>query len=101
MSPDREDSPASPEVRHNSQRHRFYIPLDEGEAHLDYERIDSQTVDYAHTFVSEELRGRGLAGHLVQQSLEHARDQGWRVIPSCPFVASYLKDHPEYQDLRA
>jgi len=91
----------APEVRHNPQRHRFYIALDHGEAHLDYERIDSQTVDFAHTFVSPELRGQGLAGRVVEQALEHAREEGWKVIPSCPFVASYLKDHPEVQDLRA
>lgn len=88
-------------VRHNPQRHRFYLALDEGEAHLDYERIGSETVDFAHTFVSEDLRGQGLASQVVRGALDHAREEGWKVIPSCPFVASYMRDHPEVQDLRA
>lgn len=89
------------EVRHNADRHRFYIPLEEGEAHLDYERIDSETVDFSHTYVSPSRRGEGLARRVVEQALEHAREEGLKVVPSCPFVASFLKDHPEYQDLRA
>jgi predicted GNAT family acetyltransferase len=88
-------------VRHNSDRHRFYIPLDEGQAHLDYDRIDSETVDFAHTYVSPGRRGEGLASRVVEGALEHAREEGLKVVPSCPFVASFLKDHPEYQDLRA
>jgi len=94
-------SAASLEVRHDADRRRFYIPLDEGEAHLDYRIEDEETLDYAHTYVSPELRGQGLAGRVVEKALDHARDEGLKVVPSCPFVASFLKDHPEYQDLRA
>lgn len=89
------------EVRHNAERHRFYIPLDEGQAHLDYRRVDDHTVDFAHTFVSRDRRGEGLASRVVAGALDHAREKGLKVVPSCPFVASYLDDHPEYQDLRA
>lgn len=89
------------EVRHDADRRRFYIPLDEGEAHLDYREKDDATLDYAHTYVSPDLRGQGLAGRVVEKALDHAREEGLKVEPSCPFVASFLKDHPEYQDLRA
>jgi predicted GNAT family acetyltransferase len=37
---------------------------------------------------------------LTQHALEHARARGYRVVPSCPFVAAYVQRHPEYHDLR-
>jgi predicted GNAT family acetyltransferase len=35
----------------------------------------------------------------VQAALAHARAQGWRVRPSCSYVRSYMRRHPETQDL--
>ena len=99
MSPDL--TAESLEVRHDADRRRFYIPFDEGEAHLDYRQKDDTTLDYAHTYVSPDLRGQGLAGRVVEKALDYAREEGLKVVPSCPFVASFVKHHPEYQDLRA
>jgi uncharacterized protein len=31
--------------------------------------------------------------------LEWAREKGKRVMVYCPFVAAYLKRHPEYNDI--
>jgi predicted GNAT family acetyltransferase len=35
----------------------------------------------------------------VRAALDFARDKQLRVVPLCPFVAGYLRRHPEYQDL--
>jgi len=37
----------------------------------------------------------------VKFALEAAREQGKQVVPLCPFVAAYIKRHPEYQPLVA
>jgi predicted GNAT family acetyltransferase len=33
--------------------------------------------------------------------LEAARADGLHVVPICPFIAAWMKKHPEYDDLRA
>jgi predicted GNAT family acetyltransferase len=47
------------------------------------------------------LQGQGLAAALVAQALDWARQQGLRVRPTCSYVASYMRRHPETQDLLA
>jgi predicted GNAT family acetyltransferase len=57
------------------------------------------TVVIPHTETLPEFGGRGLAGRLVRFCLDDIRDQQLRVDPACPFVAAYIRKHPEYADL--
>ena len=41
----------------------------------------------------------GVAGKLARAALEYAREHNLSVIPRCPFVAAYIRKHPEYQSL--
>ena len=54
-----------------------------------------------HTETSPEFGGRGLASRLVRYCLDDIREQRLRVEPACPFVAAYIRAHPEYADLLA
>jgi predicted GNAT family acetyltransferase len=36
---------------------------------------------------------------LVEAALTDIRVRGLRVVPLCPFVAGYIRRHPEYADL--
>jgi uncharacterized protein len=64
-----------------------------------YQRGD--VVVIPHTETSPEFGGRGLASRLVRHCLDDIRDQHLRVKPACPFVAAYIRKHPEYADLLA
>ena len=57
------------------------------------------TVIFTHTEVPKELQGRGLANVLARAVLDRARAEGWRVVARCPFIASFIERHPEYQPL--
>ncbi len=57
--------------------------------------------DLRRTFVLPAKRGRGVAGALVAAALDAIRSAGGTVTPSCSFVSAFLRDHPEYEDLRA
>jgi uncharacterized protein len=59
------------------------------------------TVVIPHTETSPEFGGRGLASRLVRYCLDDIRGQHLRVDPACPFVAAYIRKHPEYADLVA
>jgi predicted GNAT family acetyltransferase len=62
-----------------------------------YRRAD--VVVIPHTETSPEFGGRGLASQLVRFCLDDIRAQGLRIEPACPFVAAYIRKHPEYADL--
>lgn len=85
-------------VVHNTEAHRFEIHLDGHRAVCEYMPARGMIV-FTHTEVPPALEGRGLANRLAQAGLEYARTEGLQVLPLCPFVAAYLRRHPEYQDL--
>jgi predicted GNAT family acetyltransferase len=54
-----------------------------------------------HTEVDEGVEGRGLGSRLVADALADIRARGLTVTPLCPFVAAYIRTHPEEDDLVA
>ncbi|MES2307032.1 MAG: GNAT family N-acetyltransferase [Gemmatimonadota bacterium] len=89
------------EVVHDEARHRFVVTEGEARGLLAYREAGPGVIDLLHTEVDPALRGRGVANDLARAALDHARAQGLRVIPTCPFVQSWLKRHPEELDLVA
>lgn len=87
-------------VTHNDQARRFEVVIDGALARCDYHAHDG-TMQLYHTEVPRRLEGRGIAAALVRAALDHARTQGWRVEPACSYVSSYMRRHPETQDLLA
>ena len=56
-------------------------------------------ITFVHTIVARSLGGRGIGGQLVRWALDDARTRGLRIVVECPFVASFLRQHPEYDHL--
>lgn len=59
----------------------------------------SNAVMFTHTEVEPEGEGRGYASTLIKFALDAVRERGLSVIPVCPFVAAYIRRHPQYRDL--
>jgi uncharacterized protein len=85
-------------VQHRKSGKRFTAYTGSGLAYISYERPDEQTIDLQHTVVPEADRGRGVGASLVEAAIRHARENGLRVIPTCPFVKAWLEKHPQHQD---
>lgn len=85
------------EVRHEAGK-KYYATIDGYEAAVGYLKVDDETLDFQHTYVPEELRGQGVAEKLVRHALDDARQHGYRVIPSCPYVKRFVERHPEYRE---
>lgn len=85
-------------IRDNAERHRFEVTVDGHLARADYV-IDSDVITFTHTIVPPALEGRGIASRLIRHALTEARARGLRVVPQCPFVAAYIRKHPEWADL--
>ena len=87
-----------PAVSHDRVTHRFEVRTGAGTGILAYlER--GTALEILHTEVPEADEGQGYAAALAVAALDFARSEGKGVIPSCPFVASYIARHPGYADL--
>lgn len=77
------------------------------EAYLDDVRVGdlsfSKTgnqVTLLHTEVYPEAEGKGVGGALVRAATDDARANGWEIIATCPFAASWYDRHPDEADVR-
>jgi predicted GNAT family acetyltransferase len=90
---------ASPaEVRDNPERSRFELDVNGRTVFASYRPVPGKII-ISHTETPVDLRGRGLASTLVQGALAQIRARGMKVVPLCPFVSDYIRQHPEFADL--
>lgn len=85
-------------VEHDPAAHQFYARLNGGRAVLEYRRAPEK-IYFVHTEVPATFQHHGIADALAHAGLEYARSQHLTVIALCPFVAAYIRRHPEYQSL--
>lgn len=88
------------EIEHDREGRRFVKQLPEGKAELTYAEDDG-VLDLQHTFVPSAARGKGVGGSLAARAFDHARAEGLKVRPTCPFVQGWVKRNPERADLVA
>jgi len=89
------------EIRHEPENGRFVADIDGTEATLEYTVQADGGLDYRRTFTPPPLRGQGIAREVVLFGLDYARDNGIKIIPTCPYVAKIIRENPSYADLVA
>jgi uncharacterized protein len=82
----------------NAVLHRFELQQNGETAFLLYSKTGG-SIRLIHTEVPEALRGQGVGSKLVGGVLRQAQQRELSIIPSCPFVAEYLRGHPELASL--
>jgi predicted GNAT family acetyltransferase len=85
------------EIHNDETARKFYAVVDGQEAVIEYAKM-GDTYNLAHTYVPEELRGRGIAEELVRGALDRIREEGAKFLPSCPYIQGFLKRYPEYRE---
>jgi predicted GNAT family acetyltransferase len=83
-----------PAIVDNQAGGRFELRVDGRLAELQY-RLNGERFVLVHTGVPDELGGRGLAGQLVKAAVDRAAAEDLVVVPTCPYVRSWLEKHPE------
>ena len=86
-------------VRNNPEELRYEALRDDQLVGLIRYRTEPGVVVLVHTEVDEAVEGTGVGSALVRGALDDLRARGLRLVPVCPFVAAYLRRHPEYADL--
>lgn len=77
---------------------KFELARDGAVAYLEY-NLAGKILQLIHTEVPASLRGKGIASELAQSAFEWARENNLKIDVVCPYVAAYVKKHPEYSGL--
>jgi len=85
-------------IINNEKRRRFETEIDGEFAYVDY-RFYKGDIALMHTFVPEFARGRRISSNLAKFALEYVKEQKLKLMVYCPFIAKYIKLHPEYEPL--
>lgn len=56
-------------------------------------------VNIDHTFVDSSLRGQGIAGKLMEETVKHLRENNQKAKLSCSYAVKWFEEHPEHSDL--
>lgn len=87
------------ELRKNDEKSRYEI-LQGGQVVGFAEfRPVGDAVMLPHTEIEQGHEGEGLGSQLAKFALDNVKAEGKRVIPMCPFIAGYIRRHPEYTEL--
>ena len=87
------------QVTDNPDQERYEIRADGELAGFIQYQVKDGVIAFLHTETDRRFRGHGVAAHLVQSSLDAARERRLGVLPYCPFVRSWIAEHPAYADL--
>ncbi len=87
------------EIQHNKDRKRFFTFIEGREAYLTYENDSDNVLNFNHTYVPFNLRGRNIAAKIVGYALEYARENNFKVIPSCSYVRVFIEKNKQFSDL--
>lgn len=82
-------------ITNNEEEMQFEIELEEEKALLVY-RFHKKDIAFMHTEVPDKFSGRGVGNALVIAAFSYASEQKKLVMVFCPFVAAFLKRHPDY-----
>jgi uncharacterized protein len=80
---------------------KFYVgdSQENPQAEIHFIKTGEDTLTVDHTFVSDELRGQGVAGKLVKRIVDFAREENMKINPECTYAKKKLESNEEYQDI--
>jgi uncharacterized protein len=87
------------DVSDNASMHRYEARIDGVVAGYAVYSDAPGRRTFIHTVVEPEFEGHGVGSTLAASALDDVRRSGLEVVPRCPFIASYIAQHPEYADL--
>lgn len=82
----------------NEKAKQYELHIDELVARVEYMRVQNN-IYLTHTEVPVKLEGKGIGAAIVKQVLQDIEQRNLTLVPLCPFVALYLKRHPEWKKL--
>ena len=91
------DEPTKTEVVDNKLEDRFEVWYGDRLAGFAAYRRRGKSTVFVHTEIDSEFGGKGLGSELARRALDQTVERGETIVPVCPFIAAYLRKHPEYE----
>jgi uncharacterized protein len=85
-------------IDRNDETRRYELKLDGQLAGYAEFRTNPGRVTFTHTVVFPEHEGEGLGSRLGKFVLDDAVRRGDTIVPVCPFISAYLRQHPGVYD---
>jgi predicted GNAT family acetyltransferase len=68
-------------------------------AEVCFPALEDNLVDLCHTYVSDKLRGQGMAGRLMERAAEELRKTNRRAVLTCSYAIKWFSEHEGYDDI--
>lgn len=89
-------------ILNNSEKNRFEYSIDNHTAVADYILTKDGRIVLTHTEVPKSMEGQGIGSRLAKAAFSYAKENGLKVMPLCPFMASFVRRHrDEYAGILA
>jgi len=85
----------------NQEKKRFELEVEGKIAYIEYILNNENIMFLNHTEVPVCLKGKGVGSAIVSKVLDYIKENGYTLAPLCPFVAAYVKRHPERKEILA
>lgn len=66
-----------------------------------FPKVQDNIVNIDHTYVDGSLRGQGIAGKLMEETVRQLRDNNLKAKASCSYASKWFDEHPESSDVLA
>ena len=68
---------------------------------IDYKPVEGKddVMECYHTEVKDELKGQGVAGKLVEALVQRAREENFKVLPTCHYAKGKMEKEEKYHDV--
>lgn len=86
------------ELIDNAESKQYEFHIEGKKAVMEYIKVKDK-IYLTHTELPAAFAGKGIGSALVKAVLEEVKRNDWTLVPLCPFVAMYIKKHPEYRAL--
>ena len=82
------------------EEHRVVYTAEDRElAFVTFPAFGEGVVNIDHTFVDPVLRGQGVAGELMQRTVDSLRACGRKAVATCSYARKWFDQHPEQKDV--
>lgn len=85
----------------NTEQHQYEFRIGDPPPRIEYIISKSGLIYLTHTEVPPGMEGQGVASELVLAALRDIDRRGMKLVPMCPYVAAYIRRHPEWKRLVA
>lgn len=99
------DTAAKVTITHHAQgqggRYDAAVEGESASGYLEWEPEGDDVRVATHTIVPRAIGGRGVAARLVERLVFDAREQGFKIVPQCSYVARKFERNPDWADVKA